>query len=255
MNKIFLTRASHWKIGALLFGLGGALVFATHSGVQAAPAKPAGPVLDANDQAVIKQLTFYLKKRIKSGGGKPVSLKIVPTARASEGYFSEITMSGSPAKLKKLYVSQFNMRARNVQIDVPALMNTRKIRTKKSSTQLRAVISEGDLTKMLGEGRRTKSMNLKVKYLPNGSMRVSGNLDFTLLNGPVTGIGRLRQTSDRKLFLDVSSLKLRGAEVPGPMKNYLSNQINPVIDYDDLPFNPPFKSVKVIGNKAVLSTS
>jgi hypothetical protein len=184
-----------------------------------------------------------------------VTLKIVPTSRASEGYFSEITMSGSPAKLKRLYVSQFNMSARNVQIDVPALMNDRKIRTKKSSTQVRAVVSEADLTRMLSDGKRTKGMKLQVKYLPGGAMRVTGNLNYTLLSGPIVGVGRLRQTADRKLFLDVSSLKLRGAEVPGPMKNYLSNQINPVIDYEDLPFNPPFKSVKVIGNQAVISTS
>jgi hypothetical protein len=96
-------------------------------------------------------------------------------------------------------------------------------------------------------------MNLKVKFLGD-KLGVSGNLNYMLLNGPVTGVGKLRMAPGHKVFLDILSLKLRGVEVPAFVKNQFSGRLNPLIDTSDLPFNPPFKGVTVIGKKAVLTT-
>lgn len=213
----------------------------------------AGPVLDAADQRVVNRVESVLKSTIKNPNGGPVSIKLVPTARASEGFFSSVTISGKPVKLKKLFVSEAYLSAKNVRVQLSALWDKGKIRTTKSQTSMRVVISEDDLTKTLSQGRHTRDMKLKVKF-EGDKMRVTGNLNYALLNGPVVGTARLRQTADRKVFLDILSLQLRGVEVPAFVKNQFSSHINPVIDYEDVPFNPPFKTLKIVGNKAYLST-
>lgn len=211
------------------------------------------PALDARDKKVTAQVESILRDLIKSPTGKPATIQISPNARASEGYFDRIVIKGAPLQFKKLYVSEFLLDARNVKVDVPALSSVRKIRTSRSTTTLRAVISEDDLTKMLRHSSGTKDMNLRVKYVGD-KMRVTGNLNYPLVNGPVTGVAKLRQGANHKVFLDILSLQLRGVEAPGFVKSQLSNRINPVIDYEDLPFHPPFKTLKVVGNKAYLST-
>ena len=214
---------------------------------------PAAPALDAKDKRVTAQVESILRNLVKNPNGGGVNISVVPNARASEGYFDRITIKGAPLQFKKLYVSEFALDARNVKIDVPALSSVKKIRTSRSATTLRAVISEDDLTKMLASSKSTKSMGLKVKYVGD-KMRVTGNLNYGLVNGPVTGVAKLRQGANHKVYLDIISLQLRGVESPAFVKNQFSNRINPVIDYEDLPFNPPFKTLKVVGNKAYLST-
>ena len=194
-----------------------------------------------------------LRNMIKNPNGGGVNISVVPNARASEGYFDRISIKGAPLRFKKLYLSEFALDARNVKIDVPALYNLRKIRTSRSTTTLRAVISEDDLTKMLASSKSTKSMGLKVRYVGD-KMRVTGNLNYGLVNGPVTGLAKLRQGANHKVYLDIISLQLRGVEAPAFVKNQFYNRINPIIDYQDLPFNPPFRTLKIVGNKAYLST-
>ena len=194
-----------------------------------------------------------LKNLVKSPTGAPLTIQVTPNARASQGYFDRIIIKGGPLQFKKLYLSEFALDARNVKVDVPALSSVKKIRTSASTTALRAVISDDDLTKMLSRSKSTREMNLKVKYVGD-KMNVTGNLNYPLVNGPVTGVAKLRQGADHKVYLDILSLKLRGIEAPSFIKNQLYSRINPVIDYQELPFNPVFKSLKVVGNKAYLST-
>ena len=233
-----------------LVGLGAALI---GSALTFPASAPAAPVLDANDRKVTSQVESILRNLIKNPNGGAVNISVVPNARASEGYFDRIVVKGAPLKIKKLYVSEFALDARNVKVNVPDLYNVKKIRTSSSTTAFRAVISENDLTKMLASSKGTRAMGLKVKYVGD-RMRVTGNLNYGLVSGPVSGVAKLRQGANHKVYLDILSLKLRGVEAPGFVKNQFSNRINPVIDYQDLPFSPPFKTLKIVGNKAYLST-
>ena len=215
----------------------------------------AAPATKANDQGrkVTQRVDQLLRTVIKSQDGSAVAVQLTPTARASQGYFSDIRVSGGAAKLKSLFVSEFDLHAKNVQVDVPSLWSESKIRTNKSQTSLRVVITEQDLTRMLGAGKHTKDMQLKVKYVGD-KMKITGQLNFPFLNGPIAGTGKLRQTSDHNVYLDILSLQLRGIEAPGFVKNQLASHINPVVKYANVPFSPPFRSLKVVGNKAILST-
>lgn len=215
---------------------------------QAAPAAK----VDAQDQRVATALTNALKSRVTSPGSK-LNLVVKPTANSGKGYFSEIVMSGRPVRVKKLQISELSLRARNVRIDVPYLFSEGKVRTLQSQTSLRAIVTENDLTSLLARGKRTKDMGLKVKYIGGDRMRVSGNVNYMLLNGPIVGIGRLRMVPGSKVNLDIYSLKLRGSEVPSFVKEQMSSRLNPIIDYEDLPFSPRFKALKVQGNKAILT--
>ncbi len=195
-----------------------------------------------------------MNKRVKRPDGQKINISIIPTARASEGYFSQVKMSGAPAQLKKRFqVSEFSLDARNVRLDVASLWNGNRVKTYSATTTLRAVITEDDLTTNLAKGGGTKNMGLKIRFLGD-KIGVTGNLNYALINGPVSGTAKLRLAPGHKVYLDILSLKLRGVEVPGFIKNRFAGHINPIISYEDLPFNPPFKTVRMSGKKAILST-
>lgn len=234
---------------ALLLALVAPMVFvSTPSFVTA---QPAG--VNPQGQRITRRVERVLRGVIRTQNGTPIALKITPDARSARGFFPHISMSGGATRLKNLYASQFQLDARNVQIDVPALNNLGKVRTQFSQTRLRVVISENDLTRTLSESKSTRDMGLRVKYVGD-RMRITGHLNYAFLSGPITGEAKLRQTSDHNVYLDILSLQLRGVEAPGFVKNQLSNRINPIINYSTLPFNPPFRHLKVVGNKAILST-
>jgi len=211
--------------------------------------------VDAQGQRVIAALSKFLRGRVTNPNGK-LQLKLVPTARVAEGYFSEIYMAGHPAQIKKLHLSELVMRARNVHINVPHLMQTGRLQTFTSNTSLRAVISEGDLTNLLAKGKHSKDMGLKVKYVKHPTwgdvMHVTGKLNWTLINGPVSGYGKLKLMPGHQVHLEILSMQLRGHEVPAFIKNQFMNKVNPVVEYDDLPFRPKIKALKVQGGKATL---
>lgn len=207
---------------------------------------------------VTQKLTKYLKRRISSPRGQ-LTFVIRPGARPDLGHFSEIVIAGNPIQLKKkLQISEFSMRARNVRIDPNAILrdDNRELRTLSANTSVRAVISEDDLTSMLAKGRRSAEMNLRVKF-NSGNIRVAGNWKWGWFNGPVVANGKLRLvrgSGGNQVFFDISSLTLNGAQVPGFMKNKFSEQLNPLISYNDLPFLPQIRTIRFVGKKAFLST-
>lgn len=208
---------------------------------------------DVQGQKVVRRVAQVLRSTIETQDGTPLSVQLTPTSNAAQGYFSDVKISGGATKLKSLFVSEFQLHSQNVQVDVPFLWSDGKVRTKKAQTQMRVVITEQDLTRMLAGSKSTKDMGLKVKYVGD-KMSITGNLNYRFLNGPVSGLGKLRQTSDHNVYLDILSLQLRGVEVPGFIKSQLSSHINPVIKYASVPFSPPFRTLRVVGNKAILST-
>ncbi|MBV9470758.1 MAG: DUF2993 domain-containing protein [Abitibacteriaceae bacterium] len=218
---------------------------------QAAPQKVTQPTIDAKGQQVTAALNKVLHDKVSSPGGK-LQLQVQPTTRAGEGYFSEVYIAAHPAKIKKMRMTDLALRARNVHVDVPYLLKTGKVTTLASTTTLRAVVTEADLDDLLAHGKSTASMHLKVKYLGGDRVQVAGDWNWSLLSGPVVGVGRLRLAPGYKVNVDVLSLKLNGAELPGFIKNKFSQKLNPLIDYNDVPFQPRFKGIKVQGDKAIL---
>ena len=206
--------------------------------------------MDATGQAVTDKLGAALREKISAPGH--LSSVIKPTPRAAEGYFEEIRIEATGVSLKRIKVTELSMDARNVRIDVPRLMRDGQVETLSSQTTLRAVITEDDLTDMLATGNTTRDMGLKVKY-QGTKVSITGNLNYSLVNGPVTGLGGLRMLPGHKVNLDILSLKLRGVEAPSFLKGYLSSKLNPVLDFQDVPFNPPFKGVTVSGQRAVIA--
>lgn len=213
------------------------------------------PVLSAADKKVTQQVEKILRDRISSTN-KSLKLIVRPTSRAREGYFSEIIVEGKPVRIKKLSVSEFSLHAKDVRISLSGLKE-QKIRTLQAKTKFRAVVTENDLTQMLARGKHTKTMGLTVKYLKDAKhgdvMRVAGNWKWSWFNGPVIGVGKLRVTDNNEVYADIISLQLNGAEVPGFVKSKFSESLNPVLDYNDVPFQPRFRTVTVQGSKAILN--
>lgn len=254
------------KIKPLSFvalGIGAAVLTAVssvpESGLRAAPgvsgslgATVAPPKLDAQDRRVAAELTRVLRTRVSSPGGA-LNLVVKPSARAAQGEFAEVFIAGRPAQVRRLRISELNLRARNVRIDVPYLFREKKVRTLSSTTTLRAVVTENDITRLMAGGKHTKGLGLRVKYLGGNKMQVTGRLNWKLINGPIKGIAKLRLMPDFKVNLVIVSLQLRGREVPQFVKNQFSEKINPIIDYEDMPFRPRFRGLQVSGTRATLT--
>ena len=213
------------------------------------------PMLTAADKKVTQQVEKILRDRISSTN-KNLKLIVRPTSRSRDGYFSEIIVEGKPVRIRKLSVSEFSLHAKDVRISLSGLKE-QKIRTLQAKTKFRAVVTENDLTQMLARGKHTKTMGLTVKYLKDAKhgdvMRVAGNWKWSWFNGPIVGIGKLRMTKNNEVYADIISLKLNGAEVPGFVKNKFSESLNPVLDYNDVPFQPRFRTLTVQGNRAILN--
>jgi hypothetical protein len=196
-------------------------------------------------------LEVALRKRIQSPGGK-MEVKIVPGAHAAQGIFQEVYVSAVPAQIKRRRFSELVLSARNVKMDM-AQLSKGKLETISSQTKLRAIVTENELSQALARGRESADKNIRVKFQNNGTVRVTGDWKWGWFSGPVEAIGKLRLGPNYTVVADISTLKLNGTIVPAPLKNKFQERINPLVDYKDLPFRPPFKSLRFIGSKAYIS--
>lgn len=212
--------------------------------VQSAPLSPQG-------QRVVQKVRAVMTSRVSSPGGR-MQLRLTPGAHPEKGEFKEIYASGSPAKVRKLEISSLTLRARDVKINVNDLFRENKLRTSSAKTTLRAEVTDSDLTRYLARGKHTKDMKLQVRFQGKAT-RVTGNFKWQWFSGPVDGLGRLRLGPNYKVYFDIVTLKLNGKAVPDWLKEKFSEKINPLIDYDDVPFRPQFKSLQIRGNRAILT--
>ena len=217
---------------------------------QAAPA----PAQSAKAQQVTDSLTRFLRKKLSSPNG---SLRIVvkPGARADAGYFSEVAIYGKPALLKKrMPITELQMRATNVHISPSMLLRPKKrdLVTLASTTALRVIVSENDLTQMFANGKSTAKMNLKAKFIGD-KLRVAGNMNLGWLSGPVVATGTMRVGANRMININLLSLKLNGVEAPAALKASFSDRLNPLISADDLPFKPIFKPLRFDGSRVIIT--
>jgi hypothetical protein len=220
-----------------------------------ADAAPLTAAQKAKAQEVSAKLEKILRHRIKSPGGQ-LQLKIVPSTRADLGYFKEIFIAAKPAQIKRRRFSELTLHARNVRISPSALLadDDPGIVTLSSQTSMRAVVTEDELTAALAKGRDSADKGLRVKFVGDGRLRVTGMWKWNWFSGPMDALGKLHLGPGHTVVADIQSLKLNGREVPQAVKNKFSERINPLVDYTDLPFRPPFKTLRFVGGKAVITT-
>src|SRR5688500_1738596 len=78
------------------------------------------PTITAADKKVAQQVEKILRERISSTN-KNLELLVRPTSRSHDGYFSEVVVEGKPVQIKKLRVSEFSLRAKDVRISLAGL--------------------------------------------------------------------------------------------------------------------------------------
>jgi len=199
---------------------------------------------------VTQVLENYLRKRISSPGGQ-LDIKITPSTKADQGYFTDVLIVAKPARIKDRQFSLLRLRAQNVHIDPAALLQKNDLETISSATSLYAEVTDQELTKALAGGKKSSVMNLKVNF-KGDLIQVSGNYNWGLFSGPFTATGKLHLASGHQIVADIQSLKINGFEAPAFIKSKFSERINPLIDYNDLPFKPPFRKLVIQGNKAIV---
>lgn len=217
-----------------------------------AQAAPLTAAQKAKGQQITRELTAVLRQKVKTYHGGQFQLKIVPAQRADMGYFSEVYIYAKPARIKDLKFSELTMRARNVRISPTALSRDESIVTLASQTTMRAVITQDEVTEVLSKGRDSADKQLKVSFV-GGKIKVTGKWAMSWFSGPMEAVGQLRLGASHTVLADIQSLKLNGKEVPPGLKNKFSEKINPLVDYTDLPFRPPFKVMRFSGNKAIIT--
>ncbi|MEO6907414.1 MAG: LmeA family phospholipid-binding protein [Abditibacteriaceae bacterium] len=216
------------------------------------PISPAQIAIAASQSGsrVTHALENYLRNRITSPGGR-LDIKITPGAKADQGYFTEVLIVAKPASIKKRQFSLLRLHATNVHIDPNALLKRNDLETLSSTTTLYAEVTDHQLTAALAGGKNSSVMNLKVNF-KGDLIQVSGNYDWGLFSGPFTATGKLRLGGGHQIVADIQSLKINGFEAPAFIKSKFSERINPLIDYTDLPFKPPFRKLVIQGNKAIV---
>lgn len=216
------------------------------------PFSPAQIAIAASQSGarVTQALENYLRNRISSPGGK-LELKITPSAKSDQGYFTDVLIVAKPASIKKRHFSLLRLRATNVHINPNALLKNNDLETISSTTTLYAEVTDQQLTAALAGGKESSVMNLKVNF-KGDLIQVSGNYNWGLFSGPFTATGKLRLASGHQIVADIQSLTINGVETPQFIKSKFSERINPLIDYTDLPFKPPFRKLVIEGNKAIV---
>jgi hypothetical protein len=199
---------------------------------------------------VTQALENYLRKRITSPGGE-LNIKITPGTKSDQGYLKDVLIVAKPARIKKKQFSLLRLHATNVHIDPRALLDDNDLETISSTTTLYAEVTDEELTRALAGGKKSSVMNLKVNFRGN-LIQVSGNYNWGIFSGPFTATGNLRLAPGHQIVADIQSLKINGFEAPAFIKQKFSERINPLIDYTDLPFKPPFRKLVIQGNKAIV---
>jgi len=188
---------------------------------------------------------------------KQAEIKIIPyenEALTAQGRLKTVVIRSTPAMIKKVPAEQISMRADDVRIDVKRLLKEDDLVTISTArTEVEAIISESNLDALFARGRHTKDMKLKTKF-EDGKVRISGYWKLFMFKGPIETVGRLVITPDNNLNYELDSLKLNDREAPASVKKQFMQRLNPVVEFNDLPFKPRIRSIKFKGDKVYVST-
>lgn len=204
-------------------------------------------------EALEKSLRKFIVNPSASGA---VTIKILPqsTAATTKGRFKEVEIRSEPAKIKgKIPLEEINLTARDVVVEVDRLLKEGDIATTSvGDTTLRAVFSEEGLTSMLSRGKSTRDMNMKVKFL-DSKVHVTGNWKLWVFKGPFETTGALWAQNKRYLNIKLETLKINRREAIPAMKTKFEETVNPLVDFEDLPFKPKVKSLRFQDNLCIVS--
>jgi len=201
-----------------------------------------------SSQRVMQALEQVLRRDItnpKNTNG--LFLRIVPASpeETEKGRFQLVEIASKPARIRNIFLRELRARAVEPVIDVAALLERGKLRTisVKDST-LEGVIDAGNLERMLAELKATKDMRIKVQITDDGRVVLRGVLTLLRINNPFEALCRA-EVRDGCLYLSIEELRVNNVAAPAFLVSRLEKHINPVVEPNDLPFNPKIKSVHV----------
>jgi hypothetical protein len=207
---------------------------------------------------ILSALQKHLKERVVNPekGREPKFKAALSTneREASQGHFSHVALESSPVEIrKKLTLETLRIEGADVVIDPEKLIKDGDLIVKSSKHMtLSASATAQQFTSFLAKGKHTKDMKLKVTF-ENDKMRVTGNWKLGFLGGPINTIGRLVVAGKDEIHFKVDSLRLNGIGAPRAIINKFENSINPVVESQDLPLNPPINKVQFKGDMMTIS--
>ncbi len=202
-------------------------------------------------------LDSYLRTLIVNPKGKNgVRIEIVGRSEGEmdQGRLQLITISSSPAQIKGVYLKEFRGRVVDAVIDVPALLQQRKLITVRVKESVVDGVLDGEaLEKMFALGKSTRPMKIQVQVL-NDVVRLTGVLTLIGINNPFEALCRVISRPEG-LYVMIEELKVNGIPAPGFLRSRLEKKINPVVDRNDLPFSPEIRSVRFKNGLILVSSN
>ncbi|MCS7224769.1 MAG: hypothetical protein NZ959_09480 [Armatimonadetes bacterium] len=199
-----------------------------------------------NVSKVATALEQHLRALIVNPSSKNgVQLEILTRspADADQGRFQLISISSAPAQIKGVFLREFRGRVVDAVIDVPALLQRGKLRTLRAQESVVDGILDGEaLEKMFALGKSTKPMKIKVEVL-DGVVKLTGVLTLIGINNPFEALCRV-VPSPEGLNVIIDELRVNGIPAPAIIRSRLEKKINPVVNRDEIPFSPEFRSIR-----------
>ncbi|MBI3922597.1 MAG: DUF2993 domain-containing protein [Armatimonadetes bacterium] len=213
---------------------------------------------ESKGDRVLHALEQHVRARISNPENpKAAEIKIVPydsEASTAKGRFKTIIVRSSPAKIKHVPIEEINLRADDVTIDVDQLLKKDDLDTKKSGkTTVEGTVSADNLNALFAGGKATHDMNLKARF-EDGKVKISGYWKLFMFKGPIQTVGRLILTKKNTLDFEMDSLKINNREAPKSVKDQFMERLNPVVQFDDIPFRPKITTLTFKGDKVFVST-
>jgi len=190
--------------------------------------------------------------------GKKASIKLVPSdnpADTVKGKFKSLSIESKPAMVRgRSRFQSFSAAAAEVQVDLAKLANENDLGfTSTKSQTVNFVASSEDFNYLLGRGNDSKKMNLKVKFEEN-KIHVTGNWKLFVFQGPMDLVGSFKIANQDQVHLVVDTLKINDRNAPPSVIRQFQDKLNPLLDTSDFLFSPKLKTVKIDGQRLVLSS-
>ena len=169
------------------------------------------------------------------------------TLRMMKGKLEGLDITGQDVQLKSgVTLSRLFVQVRDIRFDP----NTREVHSV-GSTAYSATLSEAELNRYLKK-RYPNVPDLKLE-LRKDAVRITTRPGVSVLRTTVQADSGLLIQEERRLILDLKSLKVGPVGAPEFVRNYIESEIGTIFDAKDLGFDATIKSVSVQPNGLVLN--
>jgi hypothetical protein len=210
-------------------------------------------------QQVEEGIRTYMNRKFKNC--IDLKIEVVPyedASRLQKGQVQSIVITVKRADKSGIIMNDLYLKGTDVEISLHALFELRKLRTKsRKPASIRAMIKEGELNEAFGKMKDFPIQEFTLKF-ENGTIVCTGVYRFIFGNRlkMIAELVPVKSKTDPEkdgIHLVARHAWVNGLPLPVGQVNALLANMNPIIDFADIPFSPEVK--KVVVGKDTLTIS